>query len=121
MAKGKRVLRSGKTGLRRSARSKSQPNKKKRKRSTNYDKYERALEEAVVARRVSKRNNKKNGERVTSNSSKNVKNSASSMAANEQTQRRPLRTASRKALESIGKVYRIEDKAEKSFNELHGI
>ncbi len=29
--------------------------------------------------------------------------------------------ASRKALESIGKVYRIEDKVEKSFNELHCI
>ena len=59
MTKGKRVLCSGKTGLRRSARSKSQPNKKKRKRTTNYDKYERALEEAVVARRVSKKTNKK--------------------------------------------------------------
>ncbi len=62
MTKERRALRSGKTGLQCSAQTKSRPNKKKRKKITGYDKYEKALEEAVVAKRVSRQKKTKNDE-----------------------------------------------------------
>ena len=83
MMKERRALCPGKSGLQCSTLSKSQPNKKKRKKTTDHDKYERALEEAVVARRVRSKKNKKNDKLVNKSKNSNVNHSASSMAQEE--------------------------------------
>ena len=123
----RRRLRSGQTGCRRSARNRTKPlnatKRNRKKKPESFAQYDKALEDLKKRKRQPEETTKTN---VSTDNAKakittNVSTDNNAKAKHEPRRERPIRSATKKALVDIGKVYRREQQSRSKLDKLLGV